>query len=78
MAIIIASISAPNATIATEVGVMIGRRFSLRDAEGAPRAGTKADLENALRGIIKDWLIQDRAERAAVVAKATETPPDLT
>ena len=78
MAVLIASISAPNVTIATLVAKAIGKRFSLKDETGTPRDGTKADLENALREVIRDWVIQYRAEEAARVAKATETPIGLT
>ena len=78
MPIVIATINAPSAQVATAVSKMIGRRFSLVDEAGTARDGTKADLEAALRTTIREWFEQDRAQEAAKAAKATEVPLDLT
>ena len=78
MALVIATITAPSAQIATAIAKMIGRRFSLTGTDGAARDGTKADLEKALRDTIKNWWEEDRVREADKAMKATESPLDLT
>ena len=77
MPVVIATLSAPTVQIATNISKMLGRRFSLTDEAGAARDGTKADLERALREVVKNWWDQDSAEQAAKAAKATEVPLGL-
>lgn len=73
MPVVIATLQAPTVQIATNISKMLGRRFSLVDEAGAARDGTKADLEKALRDVVKNWWDQDRAEQAA---KADKASPD--
>ncbi len=60
---------------AARIAAAVGRRLSLTDESGAPRSATLAEVTEAMRGVLRNWVEQSEAE---VAAKAAATAIDIT
>lgn len=72
MATLTITVDAPTAI---RVAKAIGSNLNLKDANGDPRNATMEEVTNALRGILRGWVIHAEAKEAAELALVTTGEP---